>query len=229
MALHVEGGTLRGLQRFSSDVPWDEEQRLWNDHQLVAEAMGEPEGVLMFAEPGFVKKGPDSVGVARQYCGTLGKGENCQGGVFAGYASQHGYALVDQRLVLPEAWWTEAYTARRTQGAVLPEWAFQSKPQLAAAMRQRLVRAGLLPFKYVVADCLSGHSPDFLDAVDACLGGTTFVAIPADTRCGRQRPKTTERASQYKGEARAKRVGVAPAQAACTVATWAPQVPASRW
>jgi hypothetical protein len=75
MALHVEGGTIRGLQRFISDVHWDEDQMRWNYHQLVAEELGEPDGVLMFDETGFVKKGKDSVGVARQYCGTLGKVE----------------------------------------------------------------------------------------------------------------------------------------------------------
>ena len=84
MALHVAGGTIRGLQRFISDVRWDEEQMGWNDHQLVAEAMGEPDGVLMFDETGFVKKGKDSVGVARQYCGPLGTVEHCQVGVCAG-------------------------------------------------------------------------------------------------------------------------------------------------
>ena len=115
MALHVNGGTIRGLQRFISDVRWDEEQMLWNYHQLVAETMGDPDGILMFDETGFVKKGQDSVGVARQYCGTLGKVENCQVGVFAGYASRHGYALVDKRLFLPEGWWTEAYAARRAK------------------------------------------------------------------------------------------------------------------
>jgi SRSO17 transposase len=67
----------------------------WNYHQLVAEEVGEPDGVLMFDESGFVKKGHDSAGVARQYCGTLGKVENGQVGVFAGYASRQGYALVD--------------------------------------------------------------------------------------------------------------------------------------
>jgi hypothetical protein len=56
MALHVEGGTIRGLQRFISDVSWDEEHMLWNYHQLVAAEMGDPEGVLMFDETGFVKK-----------------------------------------------------------------------------------------------------------------------------------------------------------------------------
>ena len=84
MALHVAGGTMRGLQRFISAVRWDEEQMVWNYHQLVAEAMGDPDGVLMGDATGFVKKGTDSVGVARQYGGTLGKVETCQVGVFAG-------------------------------------------------------------------------------------------------------------------------------------------------
>ena len=77
--------------------------------------MGDPDGVLMCDETGFVKKGQDSVEVARQYCGTLGKVENCQVGVFAAYASRHGYALVDKRLFLPEAWFTDAYATRRTE------------------------------------------------------------------------------------------------------------------
>lgn len=104
MALAVEGGRVRSLQRFLSETVWDEEQMRWNYHQLVADEFGEPDGVLMFDESAFVKKGQDSAGVARQYCGTLGKVENCQVGVFAGYASRQGYVLVDQRLFLPEVW-----------------------------------------------------------------------------------------------------------------------------
>ena len=229
MALQVEGGTIRGLQRFISDVRWDEEQMRWNYHQLVAEAMGEPEGVLMFDETGFVKKGKDSVGVARQYCGTLGKVENCQVGVFAGYASRQGYALVDKRLFLPEVWFTEAYAARRAKCRVPQELSFQSKPQLAATMLQAIVREGLLPFKYVVADCLYGQSPDFLDAVDACVGVTTFVAIPADTRCWLQRPRTEDKTYIYKGDARSKRVVVAPHSAPRSVAAVAASLPMSSW
>jgi SRSO17 transposase len=68
---------------------------LWHYHQLVAAEMGDPDGVLMCDETGFVKKGQDSVGVARQYGGTLGKVENCQGGVCPAYASRKGIALVD--------------------------------------------------------------------------------------------------------------------------------------
>jgi SRSO17 transposase len=229
MALHVQGGTIRGLQRFISDVPWDEEHMRWTYHQLVADAMGDPEGVLMVDETGFVKKGKESVGVARQYCGTLGKVENCQVGVFAGYASRHGYALVDQRLFLPEVWFTDAYAARRTRCNVPAALTFQSKPQLAAAMVQAIAHEGLLPFKYVVADCLYGQSPDFLDAVDACVGVTTFVAIPADTRCWLQRPRTEDRTYTYKGNVRVKRVAVASTTPPSSVAALAACLPASSW
>jgi SRSO17 transposase len=147
MALHVEGGTIRGMQRFLSEVVWDEEQRLWNYHQLVAEELGDPDGVLLFDETGFIKKGKDSVGVARQYCGPLGKGEHCQVGVLAGYASRHGYTLVDKRLFLPEVWWTDTSAARRTRGNVPNELTFQSTPQWAAAMLKAMAHAGRLPFK----------------------------------------------------------------------------------
>ena len=229
MALEVEGGTIRGLQRFISDVVWDEAQMRWNYHQLVAEEMGAPNGVLMFDETGFVKKGTDSVGVARQYCGTLGKVENCQVGVFAGYASRHGYALVDKRLFLPEVWWTDAYAARRARCNVPAELTFQSKPALAAAMLEAIAHEGLLPFKYIVADCLYGNSPTFLDAIDACVGSTAFVAIPSETRCWLQCPRTADKRYRYKGEARAKRVVVAPDSAPRTVATVAASLPASSW
>ena len=229
MALQVEGGPIRGLQRFISDVRWDEEQMRWNYHQLVAEEMGDPDGVLMFDETGFVKKGKDSVGVARQYCGTVGKVENCQVGVFAGYASRHGYALVDKRLFLPEVWWTDAYAARRARCNVPAELTFQSKPALAAAMLEAMAHEGLLPFKYVVADCLYGNSPTFLDAIDACVGITAFVAIPSETRCWLQRPRTADKRYRDKGEARAKRVVVAPDSAPSMVATVAASLPASSW
>jgi len=229
MALQVEGGTIRGMQRFISDVIWDEEQIVWNYHQVVAEAMGDPEGVLMFDETGFVKKGTDSVGVARQYCGTLGKVENCQVGVFAGYASRHGYALVDKRLFLPEVWWTDAYAGRRTTCNVPAALTFQSKPQLAAAMLQTIAQKALLPFKYVVADCLYGNSPDFLDAVDQCIGVTAFVAIPAETHCWLQAPRTTDKTYTYKGEVRTKRVVMGAAHEPCTVAALAACLPPSSW
>ena len=99
---------------------------------------------------------------------------------------------MDKRLFLPEEWFSDAYATRRTMCHVPQALTFQRKPQLAAAMLHALRQEGLLPFKYVVADCLYGNSPDFLDAVDACGGVTTFVAIPGETRCGLQRPRTED-------------------------------------
>jgi SRSO17 transposase len=155
--------------------------------------------------------------------------ENCQVGVFAGYASRHGYVLVDKRLFLPEVWWTDAYAARRIRCNVPAELTFQSKPQLAAAMLETIAHEGLLPFKYIVADCLYGNSPTFLDAVDACVGITALVAIPSETRCWLQRPQTEDKRYRDKGDVRAKHVVVDPERAPSTVATLAAHLPASSW
>jgi SRSO17 transposase len=185
MALQVEGGKVRAMQRLVSEALWDEDAMLETYHGLVQDEMGEPDGVLIVDETGFVKKGQDSVGVARQYCGALGKVENCQVGVFAAYASRQGYALIDKRLFLPEPWFADAYQARRTKCKMPAALAWQSKPQLAAAMVQEIYRAGVLPFKYVVADCLYGNSPDFWAACEACVGTVAFVATPGATHKAR--------------------------------------------
>jgi len=228
MALQVEGGNVRAMQRLVSDALWDEAAMLERYHGLVQDEMGEPDGVLIVDETGFAKKGQDSVGVARQYCGALGKVENCQVGVFAAYASRQGYALVDKRLFIPEPWFTDAYTARRTKCKMPAELAWQSKPQLAAAMVQELSRASVLPFKYVVADCLYGNSPDFWAACEACVGTVAFVATPADTRCWLQPLATTTHTYTYKKEQRTRRVAVT-ATPPSTVAEVARAIPATFW
>ena len=147
IALQVEGGKVRAMQRLVSEALWDEAAMRETYHRLVQDEMGEPDGVLIVDETGFVKKGAESVGVARQYCGSLGTVENCQVGVFAAYASRQGYALVDKRLFIPELWFTDAYQARRTKDKMPEEVTWQTKPQLAAAMVQELYHAGVLPFK----------------------------------------------------------------------------------
>jgi SRSO17 transposase len=90
IALQVEGGKVRARPRLVSAALWDEDAMLETYHRVVQDEMGEPEGVLSVDETGFAKKGQDSVGVARQYCGALGQVEHCQVGVFAAYASRQG-------------------------------------------------------------------------------------------------------------------------------------------
>src|SRR5256712_11961170 len=96
-------------------------------------------------------------------------------------------------------------------------------------MVEAMAHEGLLPFKYIVADCLYGNSPTFLDAVDACVGSTALVAIPSETRCWLQRPPTEAKSYRDKGEARAKRAVGAPDSAPSTVAAGATRLAAARW
>ncbi|MCP4932650.1 MAG: IS701 family transposase [bacterium] len=207
IAVNVSGKeTVRAMQRAVSDAVWDDPKMLSRYHGMVADEIGEPDGVLMCDESGFVKKGKCSAGVARQYCGTIGKVDNCQVGVFLGYASRQGYTLVDTRLFFPEQWFEETYADRRKKCRVPEDLSFQSKPQYAAEMLLTCYRDGILPFKYIVADTLYGNSLDFIEAAEQCRGKTYFVSLPSDTQFWLQRPETKTKTYRYKGEVRTKRL-----------------------
>lgn len=115
--------------------------------------LGDAGGVLVVDETGFLKKGAHSVGVARQYCGTTGRIENCQVGVFIAYASRFGQTLIDRRLYLPESWSGDA--ARRAAASVPEEVEFATKPAIAAALIADALDAGA-PCAFVLADALYG-------------------------------------------------------------------------
>jgi SRSO17 transposase len=206
IALNVQDGKVRSMQRFVSDVTWDEEKMLHKYRSMINEDMGDPNGVLIFDETGFPKKGTDSVGVARQYCGSVGKVENCQVGVFAAYASPHGYALLDKRLFIPEKWFTKDYAAKMKKCEVPEEVEFKSKAQLAAEMFRELQNQETLPFKYVVVDSMYGNSDEFMDAVESRAGTIYFASIHWDTLCWLQRPITRKKQYKYHGEIRFKEV-----------------------
>ncbi len=220
---------VRSMQRSVSDAVWNEPQMASTHQGMVAEEIGEPDGVVMFDESGFVKKGTHSAGVARQYCGRIGKVENCQVGVFMGYASRKGYTLVDTRLFFPEQWFEAAYGEQRKQCGVPGDLTFKTKPQLAAEMLLSCYRQGTLPFKYLVADTLYGNSLDFIEAGEQCLGKTYVVSIPADTQCWLQRPLTKTKTYRYKGEWRTKRVRKSPEKEPITVAQFAKEQHAWFW
>jgi len=140
-------------QRVLSHVLWDEAaaRDLCRDHAV--ERLGARDAVLVVDETAFVKKGEHSAGVARQYCGTLGKVENCQVGVFLAYGSRGGHALIDRRLYLPEAW---AGDAERRRAAKVPEDVpFLTKPAIAREMVARALDAGV-PCDWVLGDEVYG-------------------------------------------------------------------------
>ena len=206
IALAVKDGNVRALQRFISDAPWDDNNMIPKYRSFVNDDLGSPDGALIFDESGFVKKGQDSIGVARQYCGTVGKVDNCQVGVFAAYVSEHGYALLDKRLFIPEQWFTDDYRTRR-QKCNLPENAtFQSKPALAVRMLKEISSEKVLPFKYVLGDSIYGVSPEFIKAVEALPGTTYFVSVTKSTQCWLKRPMTIAKQYRWGGEIRTKTV-----------------------
>ena len=206
IALNVEDGNVRPMQRFISDAEWDDDKILNKYHNLVNEDMGTADGVLIFDESAFIKKGKDSIGVGKQYCGSIGKVENCQVGVFAAYASPYGYGLLDKRLFIPQKWFSDDYEIRRNKCKLPENIEFKTKPQLAVEMFNNIVEDGTVPFKYVLADSLYGTSPEFIEAVESCVGATYFVQIPEDTRCWLKRPITREKQYKYKGEIRSRTV-----------------------
>jgi SRSO17 transposase len=206
IALSVEGGNVRAMQRFVSDAPWDDDKISFKYRYYVAEDLGSPEGALIFDESGFVKKGQESIGVAKQYCGTIGKVDNCQVGVFAGYVSENGYALVDKRLFIPEKWFADEYSVRRKKCKLPEEKVFKTKPQLAVEMLTGLRKENVLPFKYVLADSLYGVSPEFIDAVESLPDKTYFVSVPEDLLCWLKRPMTITKTYRWGGKTRTKTV-----------------------
>ena len=119
------------------------------------EQLGDPGGVLIADDTGFLKKGTRSAGVQRQYSGTAGRTENCQVGVFLAYASRYGHALIDRELYLPQSW---AEDPERCRAAGIPQDAeFTTKPRQAQAMIARAVAAGV-PFAWFTADETYGQA-----------------------------------------------------------------------
>src|SRR4051794_41141464 len=108
LAEAVGDATPDGVQDFLSRVQWDADAVRDDLQAYVVQHLADPDGVAILDETGFLKKGPKSAGVQRQYSGTAGRIENCQIGVFLGYASRHGQALIDRALYLPKSWTNDA-------------------------------------------------------------------------------------------------------------------------
>ena len=139
-------------------------QGAWSDDAVMAEVrrdvarqMGDPNGVIVIDPSSFPQKGDDSCGVTRQWCGRLGKVENCQLGVFLAYVSPKGHAPLDRQLYLPEDWANDS--AQREACHVPDEVSFQKTWQIAAEM---LARCGaVVPHGWVVGDDELGRASEF--------------------------------------------------------------------
>ena len=206
IAIAMEGGKIRAMQRFISDAPWDDENIERKYRSLVSEDFGHPDGAIIFDESGFVKKGDESIGVARQYCGTVGKVENSQIGVFAAYTSVYGYALIDKRLYIPEQWFTEDYSEKRKKCNLPLNVEFKTKPQLAVDMLQDIAKQGQIPFRYVLADSVYANSSEFVEAIESLTGVTYLLQAPEDMLCWLKNPCTIVKSYKYNGKIRTKKI-----------------------
>lgn len=121
-----------GMQRLLRRADWDVDGVRDDIRGYVVEQLGDPDGVLIADDTGFLKKGTRTAGVQRQYSGTAGRTGNCQVGVFLGYASEHGHALIDRELYLPQSWAEEA--GRRRAAGIPEDVEFTTKPRQALAM-----------------------------------------------------------------------------------------------
>lgn len=190
MVLELNGpdpNAVRGLDQFVGAGGWEAPGLLRRLQELVAQALGHPDGMLIVDGSGFPKQGPHSAAVARQYCGAVGKVTNCQEGVFAVYASTQGYTFVDCRLYVHESWFADEARPRWQQCGIPNETRFQTEPELALEMVQDLVTRAVLPFRWVAADEHFGQNPAFLDGL-AALHKWYLVEVPGDTRVWLRRP-----------------------------------------
>jgi len=144
-----------GLQHLLGRANWDADELRDDLREYVVERLGDQKAVLVVDETGFIKKGQKSVGVKRQYTGTVGKRENCQVGVFLAYASERAQAFIDRELYLPEEWALDK--ERRERAGVPEEVGMRTKPELAKVMLQRAFDAGVKA-AWVVADSVYGDT-----------------------------------------------------------------------
>lgn len=173
---YLHGRERQGLQKFIGQADWDHRPPLAELTRQVGERLGAADAVLVIDPSGFPKKGAESVGVQRQWCGRLGKVDNCQVGIYLAYASREGHALVDFRLYLPAEWAKDR--PRRKKAGVPREARFRTRHELALQMLDE--RGPLLPHGWVSGDDEMGRSSWFRKQLRS-RGERYLLAVPCNT------------------------------------------------
>lgn len=186
---------VRALQRFMKNYRWDHDAMEAAHQAIMADMIGSPDGMINVDSSEFIKKGKESVGVARQYCGTAGKVDNCQSGVFVGYSSEKGYGLLACRLYMPKIWFTDEYAKRRKDNWVPKDLVFQTKLQIALDLINKAVGSNLFPAKWLGCDATFGSDLNFLQSLPESL--YYFASIRSDTYVFLEKPKVA--LPPYKG------------------------------
>lgn len=199
IALRFLGETdVRYLQNHITGYRWDHEGMKEKYQQELSNLIEAEEGMWTVDSSEFRKKGRESVGVARQYCGAVGKVENCQSGVFVGYTSERGYGMVDCRLYMPQQWFEEEYEERRKKCRVPQELQFKSKVQIGLDLIEKVEKGGGFGARWVGCDATFSSSHEFLDTIGEQL--YYFANVKKDTKVWLQRPEVG--VGEYSGRGR---------------------------
>ena len=186
---------VRSQQRFLSQYTWDEDKMLSLYQKRLADNIHRSGGMLTIDSSEIVKKGKESVGVARQHCGRLGKVANCQSGMFLGYTSDEAYAFLDARLYLPEIWFSSEYAERREKCHIPENIEFKTKTEIAWELIEKTRKGGLFQAEWVGFDSFFGRDKDFRETIGQHY--TYLAGIPCDTQVWRERPEV--KLPPYKG------------------------------
>jgi SRSO17 transposase len=244
MALRVLGAgpgaerRVRALQQFIGEGCWDDGAIRAEHGRAVDETLGDDDGIFIIDGSDIPKRGTHSAGVARQWCGATGKPENCQAGVFLGYASCSGYTLLDCRLYLPQQWFGAAYRDRWDGCRIPAATTFATKLALAAELVEQAVTAGRPRARWCLCDEWFGRDSSFLDRI-AATGLHYLAEVPKDTAVwplvspaagtAQERPQTWVPPHAATGRPRTK-LRLQPGTAAPQrLAVLAQQIPAAQW
>jgi SRSO17 transposase len=160
IAEHAREAHPDGMQRLLARSVWDADLIRDELRTSILEQLGDQAAIVVIDETSFPKRGTKSVGVARQYCGTTKRCENCQVGVFLSYVTPTGHTLLDRELYIPKRWFSDP---QRCRTAGIPDTTrFQTKCELARIMVKRLWQAQI-SIRWVVADTVYGSNQDVRD------------------------------------------------------------------
>ncbi|MDR1394817.1 MAG: transposase [Deltaproteobacteria bacterium] len=166
IALAFEGpAEVRNLSNFMTRSPFDDAGMLKVCQKELGSILFHPEGMIAGEEYDFLKKGSNSVGIARQYCGRLGKKENCQVSVMTGFAGPEGYGILDCGLFMPEIWFEDARSILREKCRVPQDLEFASKSQILSKMITKTVSSGIFRGKYAGIGLSFGGDQTLLDSL----------------------------------------------------------------
>jgi len=197
LAEHAGEARPDGIQRLLNSAVWDADLVRDDLRSYILEHLGDQEAILVIDETSFRKRGKKSAGVKQQYCGTTGRVENCQVGVFLSYVSSKGHTLIDRELYLPKEWIDDP--GRRREAGIPEAIVFRTKCELAQQMIERLWKAKI-PFDWVVADSVYGGNLDLRLWLEA-HGYSYVLAVACDEPVGIRTPEGRKRMTVAEAEA----------------------------